>query len=40
MTKQDFNGFQDSFHVYCEWCEKSEEKMSWGEWWDSLEATA
>jgi len=43
MTKSDFNGFHNSFEAYCEWCDKQdvlENRLSWGEWWDSLEAAA
>lgn len=36
MSKLDFNGFQNSFNAYLEWCETSEIKMSWGKWWDGL----
>ncbi len=35
--KTDFNGFQGSFNAYCEWAESSEERMSWGDWWELLE---
>lgn len=40
MKQSDFNGFHNSFDAYCDWCEAqdvAENKVSWGEWWDSLE---
>lgn len=36
MSKSDFKGFHNSFNAYCEWCETSTIKMSWGEWWENL----
>lgn len=30
-------GFHNSFNKYCEWCETNEERLNWGEWWETIE---